>query len=158
MEIPLPSGQSLDKPLDKRPATQSLQIRHDRSQIFGCLYCTISVMNRKDYKTKVYTLLRVINVYTFLKEDDSQRVKTKADKLLKTLLDNDSIADKRYLNITNYSVKTKADVCVLCGVQVRRVYFAPAISNIFAVYNHRIMLIVISFCYHRPVLSTCNVV
>lgn len=75
-------------------------------------------MNRKDYKTKVYTLLRVINVYTFLEEDDSQRVKTKADKLLKTLLDNDSIADKRYLNITNYSVKTKADVCVLCGVQV----------------------------------------
>ena len=42
---------------------------------------------------------------TPLKEDDSQNVKTKAYKLLKTLLDNRSITYKQYLNLTNYSVK-----------------------------------------------------
>ena len=62
-------------------------------------------MNKTDYETKVYTQLRDIKVYTPLKEDDSQNVKTKADKLLKTLLDNNSITDKQYLNLTNYSVK-----------------------------------------------------
>lgn len=63
------------------------------------------VMNKKDYETKVYTQLRDIKVYTPLKEDDSQNVKIKSDKLLKTLLDNNSITDKQYHNLTNYSVK-----------------------------------------------------